>query len=57
MFIAAKSDKRAKLENIRVDLPEEAWPHQDLIQVSFITLRNCYGSYFVKDEEDGKWCL
>ena len=27
---------------------------QDLIQVSFITLRGYYGSYLVKDEEDGR---
>ena len=47
----------AHLENISVHMLEEAWPHQDLIQVSFITLRGYYGSYLVKDEEDGRWRL
>ncbi len=47
----------AELENISVHMLEEAWPHQDLIQVSFITLRGYYGSYLVKDEEDGRWRL
>ena len=45
----------AELQNISVHMLEEAWPYQDLIQVSFITLRGYCGSYLVKDEEDGRW--
>ena len=47
----------AELENLSVHMLKEAWPHQDLIQVSFIKLRGYYGSYLVKDEEDGRWRL
>ena len=47
----------AEFENLSVHMLKEAWPHQDLIQVSFITLRGYYGSYLVKDEEDGRWRL